>query len=156
MTASCIMLCETRAQDRHGSRQKQERGSGLVDLGNLRHGNGGKNAKWQPLLQCSYSVRARDAGQGALGAWQHGLTGRWYDVIKPILIDIQHPCLSDPCQLFLPVSRRPIEDCASRTFEDARYVPTNSVDQGNCHRYKKKRRLRIYLRHLSIRNLPRL
>lgn len=51
--------------------------------------------------------------------WVHGSTGRWYDVIKPILIDIQHPGLSDPCQL-LPVSRRPIEDfrgCKVRTYK---------------------------------------
>lgn len=93
----------------------------------------------------------------------HGGRGKMVRCDKPVLIDIIYPCLSDPCQ-YMPgpcTPARPRQP--DGRFEDSRYVGTylgtylgtlNMVlylqEQSLC------RLLKIYLRHLSIRNLLRL
>lgn len=68
------MLCETK-HEIATARARNRNGSGLVELGNLRHGNGGKTLTGSPCCSVPTQLGARDAGrglQGALDAWQHG------------------------------------------------------------------------------------
>lgn len=130
MTAGCTML----AKRKYGiftAHARNRNGSGLVDLGNLRHGNGGKTLTLVALA--AVFLLSVDAGRGTRIGRCPGQSGcmtagaRWSDLIRPSLIDIADPCLSDPCQ---PIAQA-LHTCSSpsarrsiRGFEVRRYLPT--------------------------------
>lgn len=93
------------AKRKHGiftAHARNRNGSGLIDLGNLRHGNGGKTLTGCPC--CSVPTQR---GRGAWDAdWEvprvHGSRGKMVRFDKPVLIDIKKPLLIRPLPAYAP------------------------------------------------------
>lgn len=118
------------AKRKHGiftAHARNRNGSGLVDLGNLRHGNGGKT-----LTCCSVPTQrgrgTRDADwEVSRAARVHGGRGKMVRFDKPVPYRYCRPLLIRP----LPASAQALHTCSSpsarrsiRGFQGSRYVGT--------------------------------